>query len=183
MGYKHAIQLSFRRFGFDIAYFDRIRLLKHFGINLVFDVGANVGEYSALILDTLGPHTTVHAFEPSADAYSVLSSRLLGRSGVHLHPFGLGFEEAEVPLYTNQPASTWASVLPRRAEYTGVTFMPAGTVRLRRLDVVCRELNLCHIDLLKVDVEGYDLAVLQGAGELLESGAIKIGRASCRERV
>src|SRR5438270_4635301 len=139
----------------------------------ILDVGANVGEYSALILDTLGPRATVHAFEPSADAYSVLSSRLLGRPGVHLHPFGLGFEEAEVPLYTSQPASTWASVLPRRAEYTGVTFMPAGTVRLRRLDVVCRELNLCRIDLLKVDVEGYDLAVLQGAGELLESGAIR----------
>src|SRR5438270_14075034 len=53
----------------------------------ILDVGANVGEYSALILDTLGPHTTVHAFEPSAHAYSILAARLLGRAAIHFRPF------------------------------------------------------------------------------------------------
>jgi hypothetical protein len=41
----------------------------------VFDVGANVGEYTQRLLRAFGPEARVHAFEPSWDAFTELRSR------------------------------------------------------------------------------------------------------------
>ena len=79
-----------------------------------------------------------------------------------------------MPLYTNAPGSGMNSVLPRQLEYRGQIMHKTETVRLRRLDDICREQGLDHIHLLKLDVEGSELAVLAGASGLLERGAIDV---------
>jgi hypothetical protein len=55
----------------------------------------------------------------------------------------------------------------------GFATRPLESIALRRLDQICRELGIEYIDLLKLDVEGLELAVLRGAGELLTNGAIR----------
>src|SRR5215471_3218540 len=74
MNLKALIQRSARQLGYDVVYFDRMRLLKHFGINLVFDVGANIGQYGAE-MRSLGYRGRIVSFEPLSREFEVLRKR------------------------------------------------------------------------------------------------------------
>lgn len=140
---------------------------------VVFDVGANVGEWAAMVCDRFGDAAQIDCFEPSVTAFDKLAKRLAGRvHGFHLH--GLSDAEATGVLYSDTPGSGMASVHDRRLEHFGREFGNSEPVMLRRLDDVCAELGVTRIDLLKLDVEGHELAVLRGAGDMLTSGAIRM---------
>lgn len=128
--------------------------------SVVLDVGANVGRYSAAAIED---RMKVHAFEPSSEAFANLTDT--AGSQACLHHYGLGEREEELTLYAPEPGSGMASVYLRR--HPIATWMPAERISLRRLDDVAAEERIEHIDLLKLDVEGHELAVLRGASRLL----------------
>jgi FkbM family methyltransferase len=132
----------------------------------VLDVGANVGGYSAA---AVARGLTVHAFEPSSDAFATLQASMSGRACLHQH--GLGERDDTLTLYAPEPGSGMASVYARK--HPVATWSPVETVSLRRLDDVALEEGIERIDLLKLDVEGHELAVLRGAARMLAEGRIK----------
>jgi FkbM family methyltransferase len=134
---------------------------------IVFDVGANVGEYARLVL-AIRPDARISCFEPSRAAFTELSLRLGGT--VTAFPIGLGDREGEADLFAPSSGSPMGSVYPRK--HSSIAFKPTERVRVRRLDDVCREMKIEKIHLLKLDVEGHELAVLRGAHQLLASGAV-----------
>jgi FkbM family methyltransferase len=134
---------------------------------VVFDVGANVGAYAEMVL-RIRPHAHVFCFEPSQAAYRELVGRLAGRGVAYNH--GLGSREESVTLYAPEPGSMLAS--PHRRRHPNAVWEPVETVRLRPLDIVHGELGIGHIDLLKLDVEGHELSVLQGSRQLLDAGRV-----------
>jgi len=116
---------------------------------LAVDVGAHVGFWSYYLALAF---RSVHAFEP-ADLFAFCFERNVRAKNVVLHRVALGEEEASVQIETV-------------ADNTGATHVvPAaqGSVRMRRLD----DYKLENVDLLKVDVEGYERHVLAGARETL----------------
>jgi FkbM family methyltransferase len=131
---------------------------------VVFDVGANVGDYSQAVLDRM-QGARVFAFEPSQAALAKFQDRLGTRAT--LNAFALGSERAERPLYADEPGSGLTSLVRRDLHRFGIDMLERETVAVRRLDEVCGELGVERIDLLKVDTEGGDLAVLRGAGAML----------------
>jgi FkbM family methyltransferase len=133
--------------------------------SLVLDVGANVGGYTRAAL--AGGHV-VHSFEPSPVAFAELERA--GRSAC-LHPYGLGDIDEEVELFSPEPGSGMASVYLRR--HPRHEWTPQGKVRVRRLDDVALEEGIEKVDLLKLDVEGHELAVLRGATQLLAGGRVE----------
>jgi FkbM family methyltransferase len=139
---------------------------------VVFDVGANVGDYSLAVLDRM-PGARLFAFEPSPTAFAKLQERLESRGTVN--GFALGSERADRPLYADEPGSGLTSLVRRDLRRFGIDMLERETVAVRRLDDVCDELGVERIDLLKVDTEGGDLAVLRGAGAMLDEriGAIQ----------
>lgn len=125
----------------------------------VFDVGANRGQYATMVTRAR-PDLKVHAFEPSQSAFADLQ-RI---PDIRSHNFGFSDEEATVPLYADDAGSGLSSVYPR--DIPGIPFREIEQVPLRRLDDFCREAGITTIDLLKIDAEGHELAVLRGLGDL-----------------
>jgi len=140
----------------------------------VLDVGANKGDYAALLARELGglEDLRILAFEPSPSLLPGLRARFPEGGPVKVLPFGLGEAEETRALHMDEPGSGLGSVYERKLEHRGMQLGRQESVRLRRLDDVCREEGIERIDFVKLDVEGHELAVLQGAGALLSEGRI-----------
>lgn len=140
---------------------------------VVFDVGANIGNWTGAVLH-LNPQATIHAFEPSTAVYQQLIARNLPQN-VLTRPFGLSSTPGEENLYVT-PQHTGMNSLYARSETTQATG-PAQfqeRVQLTTLDNYCETQHVETIDFLKIDVEGHDLAVLQGAKTMLANGRIRL---------
>ena len=134
----------------------------------IFDVGANVGQ-SALRFAERFPEATIWSFEPFEAAFAELEQATRGTK-IRCFQLAFGAEAftATVPL---APKSVSNSLLASQATAAEV---PSETVRVTTLDAFAVEHGVERIDFLKIDTEGFDLAVLQGAERLLTSGAISL---------
>src|SRR5215204_3073313 len=146
---------------------------------VVFDVGANVGDYARLLSRHL-PRATIYSFEPSHAVYEQLA-RNVAVEGGRVRPFNLGLsdEEKSVELYSytveGEEQSLISSIdmrLPTQAVKVEVS--ATERVEVRTLDDFCAEHGVGRIDFLKLDVEGHELAALRGARRLLEAGAVSM---------
>jgi methyltransferase, FkbM family len=140
---------------------------------VVFDVGANVGDYAQQVLSHLGGAVILHAFEPSVVAFATLENRFGSQRNVVLHNIGLGSIDGDQPFYGPAQGSPLSSVYHRHLNHFGIDMKALGTVRMRTLDSFCLEVGLQDINLLKLDVEGNELEVPRGAEWLLASRRIK----------
>jgi FkbM family methyltransferase len=149
-------------------------LLGHAGV-VAFDVGANKGDYSARLLQAWGasPGLTVYACEPSPSLHAALALRFPSAGAVRVLPFGLGAREEDRTLHLDAPGSGLGSLYARDLAHRGLALGRTETVRLRTLDDVCAEQRIERIELLKLDVEGHELAVLEGGRRMLDEGRIR----------
>jgi len=136
----------------------------------VFDVGANVGQFANLIRRNCDmSRITIHSFEPSAAAFEGLSKTHGQCSAVRLNNVALGAQTATATLFSDQPASGLSSLTKRDLDHVGKTMNLTQTVSVRTLDDYCEEHRIERIHLLKIDVEGHEHAVLEGAARMFAS--------------
>ena len=135
---------------------------------VVFDVGANVGAWSAEALRRFD-RATVHAFEPIPSTFERLAKH--GDAGQRLVTNQLALSGTDGPELTMWEGShsTVASAVRRSA-----TESSEVTVSSVRGDTYCALAGVDRIDVLKVDVEGHDLAVLRGFSGMLEERRIDV---------
>ncbi len=138
---------------------------------IVFDVGANIGDYTSAGAEFF-PNSKFFCFEPSSSAFSVLSKRFR-QENVRLFQIGLGEKAQTANLYSDKKGSGLGSLYKRKLGHAGIDFSQKEKVRILTLDQVCRQEQVKRIDLLKLDVEGHELDVLKGARHMLQSGSIK----------
>jgi FkbM family methyltransferase len=147
----------------------------------VVDVGANVGRWSAGMLTAVAcagriGDLDLHALEPASDTFRRLSENLAGRP-VTLARVALSERAGSAALYLAGPAAGRNSLLPPgAASPTSPTTPDAEEVLITTLDAYASGAGLDRIDLLKIDAEGHDLAVLRGAGGLLARGRILVAQ-------
>ena len=138
----------------------------------VVDVGANRGQFAVFALERL-PQATIHCFEPGPAASSALR-RLLGafHDGARVHIYEVALGRCAEPRVLHRTADDDASSLhtaAHRQRERGTREVERVNVTTRRLDDVLPPSELVRPVLLKVDVQGSELAVLEGAGELLDA--------------
>ena len=136
---------------------------------IVFDVGANVGDWTALAL-SINPLLQVHCFEPCTAAFQRLHARDLVGS-TYLNQLGLSDSAEEATIFVFGEGAGTNSLYRRQ----GINAEQKQTekVHLDTLDAYCKRSDVQQIDLLKLDVEGHELMVLKGGIRMLSQGRIK----------
>jgi FkbM family methyltransferase len=134
---------------------------RHLGV--IFDIGANVGQTTESLLQYFSK-SEIYAFEPVSSTFDALSRRFAGKSQVHALKMALGREPAHAPirLYCDSELNTLVEN-GRKTGKTGET----ETVLVTSVDQICDEHNIHSIDILKMDVQGWELDVLTGASCML----------------
>jgi len=137
----------------------------------VLDVGANVGGITYLLARLVGKKGTVDAFEPHPVVHQILKRNLtlnLSDSGNHvtLHEVAVGSSRGKVSLLEDPDA---ASDGQASIHLNSKRSIPHD-VQMVRLDQV---VNCKRYSLMKLDVEGHELQVLEGAGWLLDDKLIE----------
>ena len=162
----------FRSFDDDIFAFLRRYLQPG---QVVVDVGANIGLYSAFAAKRIGPGGRVFSFEPNPDVFARLQANAAGPN-IRLLPSAVGPQSGSVGLCLN--ADTAKSSVMRHDAVGPVTEVPCIT-----LDAFLREnLGSRRVDFLKIDVEGFDYDVLAGARECLARQRFGLVQTECTER-
>jgi FkbM family methyltransferase len=141
---------------------------------MVFDVGANVGNWTALALKISG-NLQIHCFEPSRQTYEKLIANKFPAT-VAYNNFGLSSAAGESDLFVFADGAGINSLYRREGlqSYGLATPELTETIRLRTLDSYCDQNGIERIDFLKVDVEGHELEVLKGGRRLLANGRIDV---------
>lgn len=139
---------------------------------VLFDVGANVGNYSKL-LKKIFPNSKVYAFEPHPGNYQKINK--LNIDNLHTFNLALGNDEKVVELYdfASSEGTELASIFHDVISDIHKRDVSSFSVNMRKIDDVCDAEGIKNIDFLKIDTEGNELFVLEGAKRLLENKAIK----------
>lgn len=155
--------------GHDIAFYEGLELGES---PWIMDVGANVGEM-AMLFRKLWPDARIECFEPNPTAFERLVNTTFEQGHFRLHPVGLSEHRGTATLYHNGGTDEAASLHARDLRWAGApNFGELKTdVRVQRLDEYMYTGDV--VDLLKIDAEGHELAVLRGAGIVLHPHAIK----------
>lgn len=139
---------------------------------LALDIGGNVGHYTAeLRRRTSG--VEIHVFEPSAVNVAQLTTRFATDKAITIVPSALSNIAGEATLYSNAPGSPLGSLTRRKLDHLGIPFEVREPVSTLRFEDYWREyLGKRPLDIVKIDVEGHELEVLDGFGPAV--GHVKV---------
>ena len=147
--------------------------LKYKETLVLFDVGANIGDYSrALRAGFPESKSKIYAFEPSQKTFQKLTENVSGAE-IHVFNIGIGSHSGELKLYSNSEGSGLASVYNRKLDHFNITLQYEEIIKISTLDDFCEKNKIERIDFLKLDIEGHELEALNGAKKLLDSKAIQ----------
>ncbi len=138
---------------------------------IFFDVGQNQGEYTQKLLQ-LDINSTIHGFEPNALLHKHLTNSFKSYSSVQINNVGLSSKKEKKELYTYKKDKTSGHGSIYEAVFKELhknNDIESQTIELETLDNYCAEKNIEHIDLLKIDVEGNEFEVLNGAKRILDN--------------
>ncbi len=139
---------------------------------IVFDVGANIGNYSKAVSEIFSTSVIIHSFEPSLNTFEILVKNTHGFDNILTRNFGMSDKSEEVILYKNNDQSGLSSVYKRRLDHFNISMDQTEMIRLRTIDEYCKEYTIPRINLLKIDIEGNELRALNGARQMIDSGNI-----------
>ncbi len=137
-----------------------------FNPQVVFDVGANIGVWSLAAGQSL-PTAMIHAFEIAPPTAAELRRRTWNlQNKIKVNEFGLGERAGEVKIYLSPESSTATSTLRAAIDAS------AAEHRIRQIHEINAEImtgdaylsreGISRVDLLKIDVEGAEMSVLEG---------------------
>jgi FkbM family methyltransferase len=163
----------------DIAFEDQ-KLLSHSkSKKIIFDVGAYHGETVIRYHKLFEGNCSIYAFEPFPDTYAILEKKIATYSNVESFNVGLSNKDGQSIFYSNKFAATnsllstsikaqatWGSDITETQEVV--------TISVTRLDSFIKQQGIAEVSILKMDTQGSEYIVLQGAEESIRSGKIKM---------
>lgn len=170
MTVKQSVHRLLHRFGFDIVntrFQQRlINFIDAYKIELVLDVGANVGQFASSLRGE-GYRGRIMSFEPISQAFAALSAAAANDPAWQTHHFALGDAPGQSTIHV-AASTVFSSILNTRdtaSRFAEAAVTREETIEVRRLDDVCPAIT--GNTLLKIDTQGYERHVLDGAPRTL----------------
>jgi FkbM family methyltransferase len=154
---------------------DQIRLIGR-EANLIFDVGAHTGQ-STLEYLTNFPHARIFSFEPDAtNAAAALAAAAHYRQRCSLHQLAISDSDGSAQFHINSHDGTHSLFAIGEQEYWAgpAHEIRQVTVQTKTLDSFIADHDLSQVDILKMDIQGGELAALKGAHNLLTQARIRL---------
>jgi FkbM family methyltransferase len=141
------------------------------GRAVFFDIGANVGEYTEMLLErgsTLSSAPDIHVFEPTKACFELISSKFAAADNVILNRKAVSDSAGSVAIYYDTEKSALASLHKRNLDAYSVELNRSETVDTIRLDAYIEAQRIKHINFVKIDIEGHEMAAFAGFGSYLD---------------
>lgn len=152
------------------------RLLNSAAALTIFDVGAYVGDI-ALTYRRVFPQASIHCFEPFPASFARLKQSCQEPS-IRLNHVALSNQKGTATLHVNADASCNSTLPPntKGQNHHGRAFRIIGEIEVPTitLDAFCDQTQIERIDILKIDVEGAEISVLEGAAQRLADQRIDL---------
>jgi FkbM family methyltransferase len=134
------------------------------------DVGANIGQTVQRMVHRF-PDATIYSFEPVPATFAVLQHNTAKFAGVECINVALGDAPGEATITTDRGSRDTITL--------GVSSNLKTTVPVNTLDLFSAERAIDRIDLLKIEVEGFETSVLRGSAGMLSAGRVDFVLAAC----
>jgi FkbM family methyltransferase len=150
------------------AAIEHLQVLRDVRADTIIDVGANKGQFS-VAARIVNPHVKIVAFEPLDSEARIFEKNHRRSRGVELHRCALSKVEGQADFYVPRRADSSSLRQPtQQASFAyGVSAKYVIRVETRRLDQILAPLALVGCVLLKIDVQGAEGEVIEGAVGIL----------------
>ena len=149
----------------------RMRIVHHFKIDTLLDVGANAGQYAKQMRE-LGYAKRIISFEPVQEAFQQLSKAAKHDGSWIVNQYALGDKEETVTINVSQNSfsSSILNILPEHVQSApSSAFIAQQETRIKKLDTVFDSFTTGSNNImLKIDVQGFEKKVLAGAEDSLQ---------------
>lgn len=176
---NRCIKRVFRSCGLEIQRvpeFEPYEWLKGKGIETIFDVGANTGQFASQF-HRLFPDAAIYSFEPLEDCYNELLRRMGKVSTFHAYNIALGDETGKAQIHHND-FSPSSSLLPmedlHKKAFPYTEKVSVEEINIKRLDEVVEQLPIRDNILIKIDVQGFEDKVISGGEKLISKASVLI---------
>ena len=166
-------------FGYDLRslkvklgedFLDQKKILENKQVKIVFDIGANVGQ-TTLKYKKMFPKSQIYGFEPFLDVFKKYTDFYKGDKRVFAVNKAFSNKNGNATFFVNNNSYT-NSLLPINTGFMeGFRTVKEISVETETIDSFCKRNNVQYIDILKLDVQGGELLVLEGAKEMLTEEA------------
>lgn len=148
----------------------RLKIMNYCNIDTLFDVGANIGQYAKRIRE-LGYSKRIISFEPLKDAFEVLEKAALKDTKWIVNNYALGNEDGKsvINIAGNSYSSSILNMLPKHLESAPKSmYIAHQEIEIKKLDSIFNSFsNKEDRVMLKIDTQGYEKNVINGAIESL----------------
>lgn len=143
--------------------------------SVIFDVGANIG-FVTHQFRTFFPNADVYSFEPNPSVFTTLQKSYKDDQKVHPLPFGVGDQNTQILFNLNANVGTSSFLQPTTYHHIhqAQKMLDPILVNIVNLDGFMEQNGLSHINILKLDIEGYELKALEGAKKILAAQKIDV---------
>lgn len=179
MSLLYIVRQVLRKFGVDLVRYSymshpiarKIHFMKETGINLVWDIGANEGQY-AYELRRAGYTGKINSFEPLSNAYAKLEGNVQDDIDWFAFNFALGDEDSlvDINISGNSLSSSFLNMLPKHSDAAPESkYLDREKVSIKKIDSIIDDIsNKQDRIFMKIDAQGFEKNVLNGAMNSLD---------------
>jgi len=150
---------------------DKMKMLRQFGINKLFDVGANIGQYGQEVR-RIGYDKKIISFEPMKAAYNVLEQASAKDNNWVINNCALGNEnmESEINVAGNSYSSSILNMLPEHENRAPESkYVAKEKIEIKTLDSIFNNYYEQGDNImLKIDTQGFEKNVILGSEKVLD---------------